>query len=138
MLERSIAEAPPGLFPHFREGVDVVFKQGPALGGGAELTTMTDFRLCSPGASVSFVQARMGVAPGWGGARRLVELVGRRKALQLLLTSSKLGSEEGAELGYFDAVIAGDEAVSQAEQWLLGGIKLNILILKYRLISKCY
>ena len=68
----------------------------------------------------------MGVAPGWGGARRLVELVGRRKALQLLLTSSKLGSEEGAELGYFDAVLAGGEAeaASQAEQWLLGGIKL--------------
>ena len=85
---------------------------------------MTDFRLCSPGASVSFVQARMGVAPGWGGARRLVELVGRRKALQLLLTCSKLGSQEGAELGYFDAVLAGGEAVSQAEQWLLGGINI--------------
>ena len=105
-----------------------MFKQGPALGGGAELTTMTDFRLCTPGASVSFVQARMGVAPGWGGARRLVELVGRRKALQLLLTSSKLGSEEGTELGYFDAVLAGGEVGSQAEQWLLGRIKLDILI----------
>ena len=94
--------------------------QGPAVGGGAELTTTTDFRLCSPGASVSFVQARMGVAPGWGGARRLVELVGRRKALQLLLTSSKLESEEGRELGYFDAVLAEGEATSQAEEWLLG------------------
>ena len=67
----------------------------------------------------------MGVAPGWGGARRLVELVGRRKALQLLLTSSKLGSEEGTELGYFDAVLAGAETASQAEQWLLGGIRSN-------------
>ena len=72
--------------------------------------------------------ARMGVAPGWGGARRLVELVGRRKALQLLLTCSKLGSQEGRELGYFDAVLAGGEVASQAEQWLLGRIKLDILV----------
>ena len=54
-----------------------------------------------------------------------MELVGRRKALQLLLTCSKLGSEEGAELGYFDAVLAGGEVGSQAEQWLLGGIRSN-------------
>ena len=101
-----------------------MFQQGPALGGGAELTTMTDFRLCSAGASVSFVQARMGLGPGWGGARRLVELVGRRAALNLLLTSAKLGSQEGADLGYFDAVLGGGEAVSLAEQWLLGGIKI--------------
>ena len=87
---------------------------------------MTDFRLCTPGASVSFVQARMGLAPCWGGARRLVELVGRRKALQLLLTCSKLGSQEGAELGYFDAVLGGAEATGQAEQWLLGHyVQLN-------------
>ena len=66
--------------------------------------------------------ARMGVAPGWGGARRLVELVGRRKALQLLLTCSKLGSQEGREL------LTGGEVASQAEQWLLGRIKLDILV----------
>lgn len=94
------------------------------MGGGAELSTTTDFRLVRPGASVSFVQARMGLAPGWGGARRLVELLGRRKALQLLLTCSKLGTEEGTELGYFDAVLGGGDPVSQAELWLLGRSKV--------------
>ena len=44
---------------------------GPAVGGGAELTTCTDLRLATPTARVSFVQAVMGVAPGWGGAARL-------------------------------------------------------------------
>ena len=102
------------------------------MGGGAELSTLTDFRLASPGASVSFVQARMGVAPGWGGARRLVELVGRRRALLLLLTSAKLGSQEGADIGYFDDVLGGGEAVSLAEQWLLGGNNRNIFRSQYR------
>ena len=64
----------------------------------------------------------MGVAPGWGGARRLVELLGRRKALQLLLTCSRLGCEEGRELGYFDALLSDEGAAGQAEQWLQGGI----------------
>ena len=53
-------------------------------------------------ASVSFVQARMGVAPGWGGAGRLVQLVGRRKALRLLLSCRKVTVQEGLQMGLFD------------------------------------
>lgn len=94
--------------------------QGAAVGGGAELTTTTDFRVCSPEASVAFVHARMGVAPGWGGAGRLVGLVGRRRALELMLSCSRLGAEEGRTLGYFDAVITGDLKLGQTEDWLLG------------------
>ena len=59
-------------------------------------------RVVNSRASVSFVQARMGVAPGWGGAGRLVELLGRRRALQLLLSCRKVTVQEGLELGLFD------------------------------------
>ena len=79
------------------------YLQGLAVGGGAELTTATDFRLVTPRARVAWVQvsgdqseafnhttdqsqARMGVAPGWGGARRLVNIVGRQRALELMLS----------------------------------------------------
>ena len=76
------------------------------MGGGAELSTATDWRLVTSQARVAWVQvreltvdqseafiltsdqsqARMGVAPGWGGARRLVDIVGRQRALTLLLS----------------------------------------------------
>ena len=97
-----------------------VYLQGAAVGGGAELTTLTDFRLVSQEASVSFVHGRMGVAPGWGGARRLVDLLGRRRALDLMLTCSKVGAEEGRRLGYFDSVLTGGQTLAQTETWLEG------------------
>jgi enoyl-CoA hydratase/carnithine racemase len=47
---------------------------GPAMGGGAELATSTDFRVMSTKAKIQFVQSRMGVSCGWGGTSRLVKV----------------------------------------------------------------
>lgn len=47
---------------------------GPAMGGGAELATTTDFRVMSTNAKIHFVQTRMGVSCGWGGTSRLVKV----------------------------------------------------------------
>ena len=101
--------------------VSVCALEGAAVGGGAELATATDYRVAAAGASLAFVQARMGVAPGWGGGGRLVELVGRRAALDLLLTCRKVGAEEGLALGLVDQVVEG-EAVGAAEKWLEEGV----------------
>ena len=62
----------------------------------------------------------MGVAPGWGGAKRLVSNLGQRKALELLLTCKKLDAEKGLADGYFDAVISSEDALHEAESWILG------------------
>ncbi len=51
---------------------------GRALGGGAELTLAPDWRIFTPSGKLSFVQANMGVATGWGGGARLAEIVGER------------------------------------------------------------
>ena len=98
--------------------VSVSVLEGPAVGGGAELTTCTDFRLATSKASISFVQVRMGVAPGWGGASRLVDIVGRRKALQLLLSCQKIGLQDGLDCGLIDAKLDETEPVTVAEHWL--------------------
>ena len=98
--------------------VSVSVLEGAAVGGGAELTTCTDFRLATAKASISFVQVKMGVAPGWGGASRLVDIVGKRKALQLMLSCQKVGLQEGLDCGLFDAELDGTEPVAAAEKWL--------------------
>ena len=59
--------------------------RGRAIGGGAELTTATDLRVFSPDASLSFVQSKMGLSTGWGGGSRLTSIVGRAKALRIML-----------------------------------------------------
>ena len=68
----------------------------------------------------------MGVAPGWGGAGRLVEIVGRRRALELLLSCRRLGAGEAASCGLVDHVLdtgARGEEVQAATSWLRGNIR---------------
>ena len=79
--------------------------EGGAVGGGAELATATDYRFMTKSAMVRFVQARMGVTPGWGGATRLVQLVGRSKALQVLGTAAPYDAEACVAMGLVDHVV---------------------------------
>lgn len=78
--------------------------RGLAVGGGAELLTACDHRVAVDGARVRFLHGTLGLAPGWGGAGRLVEIVGRRQALRLLTTARPVGASEAHRLGLVDAV----------------------------------
>lgn len=97
--------------------VSVSAIDGLAVGGGAELVTATDFRVASPEARIHFVQARLGIAPGWGGTRRLARIVGRQAALRVLTTARPLFPGEAVELGLVDHRCEG-RAVDGALEWL--------------------
>lgn len=84
--------------------VSVAVVQGAALGGGAELATATDFRLLETGARLQFVQAKRGLSPGWGGAARLVSLVGRTRALRVLTSALPIAAEDALKWGLVDGV----------------------------------
>lgn len=88
------------------------------MGGEAELTTATDFRVMSSGAKIQFVQARMGISTAWGGGNRLVKLVGRRKALELLETARSLTAISAVEYGLADSVCYGEDPVYCALEFL--------------------
>jgi enoyl-CoA hydratase/carnithine racemase len=64
--------------------VSVADISGPAIGGGAELAVACDLRVAGPASSLRFVQARLGIAPGWGGSRYLGRHVGEGRALAVL------------------------------------------------------
>ncbi|XP_033737256.1 ethylmalonyl-CoA decarboxylase-like [Pecten maximus] len=85
--------------------VSMALVQGNAIGGGAELTTACDFRVMTNTARIGFVQMKMGVLTGWGGTTRLVRLVGRSKALDILCSSRLLTSQECLRQGLADHVI---------------------------------
>ena len=94
---------------------------GRALGGGAELTLLSDFRLLTPTAQLVFVQSRMGVITGWGGGSRLCDLVGPKKALEILMTCQKIGAKEATDLGLCDHILEESETdpLPQVKDWLL-------------------
>ena len=69
---------------------------GYAVGGGAELTTCTDLVVLGRNATIQFLHAKRGASFGWGGGRRLVQKVGRRKALRMLLLGECVYGEEEA------------------------------------------
>lgn len=87
--------------------------EGGAYGGGAELATSCDYRFVEASAVVQFVQARMGVSPGWGGGARLYKLVGRQHALRLLCTATKTSARDAVALGLADLVF---DAQSEASE----------------------
>lgn len=90
---------------------------GYALGGGAELSLACDLRVGERGAKIGFPQVRLGVSPAWHGARRLVELVGRGRALQMLLAGEPVEMEEAHRLGLVDIVAPEGAAVAAALAW---------------------
>ncbi|XP_010891076.1 ethylmalonyl-CoA decarboxylase isoform X1 [Esox lucius] len=104
----------------------VALVEGRALGGGAELTTACDFRLMAPGSVIQFVHKHMGLVPGWGGATRLVRIVGSQNALRMLGGALKVDPEMGLRIGLADGVLEGSQAgeesgacaLLEAKQWL--------------------
>ncbi|XP_052475434.1 ethylmalonyl-CoA decarboxylase isoform X2 [Carassius gibelio] len=102
--------------------ISVALVEGRALGGGAELTTACDFRLMTSDAVIQFVHKHMGLVPGWGGAARLVRIVGSQNALKLLSGARKVDPDTGKQMGLVDEVLhcsSGEgEALCQAERWL--------------------
>ncbi|KAK3572423.1 hypothetical protein QTP86_032641 [Hemibagrus guttatus] len=100
--------------------ISVALVEGKALGGGAELTTACDFRLMTSDAVIQFVHKHMGLVPGWGGAARLVRIVGSQNALKLLAGVKKVDPDFGNEIGLADGILKvgeGDTLVN-TERWL--------------------
>ncbi|XP_017565819.1 ethylmalonyl-CoA decarboxylase isoform X1 [Pygocentrus nattereri] len=102
--------------------ISVALVEGKALGGGAELTTACDFRLMTSDAVIQFVHKHMGLVPGWGGAARLVRIVGSQNALKLLGGAKKVDPHLGRQIGLVDEVLSSPlgegSSLVEAEQWL--------------------
>ena len=106
--------------------VSVAAIDGNAIGGGAELTTCTDLVVLSRQSTIKFVHASRGASPGWGG-RRLVNRIGRRKALRMLLLGESVSGEDEAEqLDYADYVAEDGESSLEAAMRLVADPILNL------------
>lgn len=87
---------------------------GPALGGGAELTYACDIRLASPAAVFGNPEPGLGIIAGAGACWRLPELVGRSAAKQVLLGGATFDAQRAFQLGLVAEVVADDELLARA------------------------
>ena len=81
------------------EQITIAAINGYCMGGGLDLALACDIRVASETAVFSHPGARLGIITGWGGTQRLPRLIGRRAALDLLLTGRRIHANEALDLG---------------------------------------
>jgi enoyl-CoA hydratase len=94
---------------------------GFCLGGGCELAMACHIRLASENARFGQPEVKLGIGPGYGGTVRLPRLVGRGRALELLLTGEMIDAQEAWRIGLVNRVVPGERLLSEAGA-LLGKI----------------
>lgn len=87
---------------------------GFALGGGLELALACHIRIASDSARMGLPEVSLGVIPGYGGTQRLPQIVGKGKALEMILSAKMIGAEEAATCGLVNAVVPAESLMETA------------------------
>ena len=92
---------------------------GFALGGGCELAMACHFRLCVPGAKFGQPEVNLGIIPGYGGTQRLVQLIGRGRAIEIMLTGRMVEATEAHTMGLVNYIVEEpDELLTKTRELL--------------------
>ena len=87
---------------------------GYALGGGLELAMACHIRIASASAKLGQPELRLGIVPGFGGTQRLPRLVGKGRAIEMLLTGDPVGAREAHEMGLVNRVVEPESLLEDA------------------------
>jgi enoyl-CoA hydratase len=105
---------------------------GFALGGGCELSMACHFRIASSNAKFGQPEVNLGLIPGYGGTQRLVQLIGKGRALELLMTGNMIDAATALQYGLVNYVVPPEELISKATSLM------EVIVSKAPLaISKC-
>lgn len=109
-----------------KRGQDIFFKierfhvpviaavNGFALGGGCELTMSCHMRIAGEKAKFGQPEVNLGLVPGYGGSQRLIQLLGKTKALEYLLTADMISANEALNLGLVNHVVERGQEVAKS------------------------
>src|SRR2546422_9302828 len=106
---------------------------GFALGGGCELAMACHARIASDTAKFGQPEVKLGIAPGYGGTQRLPRLVGKGRALQLILTAEMIDAQEAYRIGLVNKVVPADQLLAEADQLLRGILSIGPLAVRLSL-----
>lgn len=97
---------------------------GFALGGGLELAMSAHFRVASDNAKMGLPETSLGVIPGYGGTQRLPQLIGKGRAMELVMTAGMLDAPTALDYGLVNHVVTQEELLPLAEK-IASKIKRN-------------
>jgi enoyl-CoA hydratase/carnithine racemase len=87
---------------------------GFCLGGGLELAMACHMRICSDRARLGQPEVNLGLIPGWGGTQRLARIVGKGKALEMILTGDMITAQEAYRVGLVNKVVPAGAILKEA------------------------
>jgi enoyl-CoA hydratase len=105
----------------FRQAMDrcgqpiIAAIRGYAFGGGLELALACDIRIAADDAQLGLTEINLAIIPGGGGTQRLPRLVGRGKALEMILMGGRVDAREALRIGLVERVVPAGEALSAAQ-----------------------
>jgi enoyl-CoA hydratase len=113
---KALAQRGQGVFRRFETSPKPVIAavNGFALGGGCELAMACHVRIASEAAKFGQPEVKLGLIPGYGGTQRLPRLVGKGRALQLLLTGEMIDAQEAFRIGLANRVVPADQLIATA------------------------
>lgn len=85
---------------------------GFALGGGLELAMACHFRVASANAKMGLPEVSLGVIPGYGGTQRLPQLVGKGRAMEMIMTAGMVTADEAYRIGLVNHVVPENELIA--------------------------
>lgn len=113
---------------------------GYALGGGCEVAMMCDVVLAADNAQFGQPEIRLGVIPGAGGTQRLTRIIGKAKAMELVLTGRMMGAEEAERSGLVARIVPladlQKEAMKVAET--IAGLSLPAVMIAKESVNRAY
>ena len=89
---------------------------GFALGGGCEVAMACTLRIAARTARLGQPEVNLGLIPGYGGTQRLARLVGKGRALEIILTADAINAEEAHRIGLVNRVVEGSELMATARE----------------------
>jgi enoyl-CoA hydratase len=91
---------------------------GFSLGGGCELAMACHFRVAATNAKFGQPEVNLGLIPGYGGTQRLTRLIGKGRAMEMLMTADMVGADEAKAIGLVNHVVAGADLLPKAKEIL--------------------
>ncbi len=94
----------------------IALVNGFSLGGGNELAMACHLRIATPNSKFSQPEVNLGLIPGYGGTQRLIQLIGKAKAIELLITGDMIDAQTALNYGLVNYVLEPKEALEKCEK----------------------